>query len=1126
MTIYDQNNAERLINMDSERSQLFNCGWSFALLENGAGYEKAASYTDYKDVEIPHDWLIYDTNDLYKSGEGWYKKTFSLEKGKYKYSIDFDGVYMDSTVYVNGTAVGSWHYGYSSFSFDVTDLLKDGENTVMVQVRYVAPNSRWYSGAGIYRNVYLTKTDPLHIVRDGVYITADPENGNVKVEIEATGDYDSVCHEVFISDGCKVGEFYSNSFKIDGHKLWNLDDPVLYTIKTSIVKANNITDTVENVFGFRSIKFDPNKGFFLNGQHMKLKGVCLHHDLGALGAAVNYSALERQILLMKKMGANAVRTSHNMPSRELVDICDRVGMLVDSESFDMWELPKTEFDYARFFKEDAHKDVLSWVRRDRNHPCIIMWSIGNEIYDTHVSEHGYEIAEMLAGYVREADPKCHAVLTIASNYIEWENSQKIGNLLVHSGYNYTEKCYDEHHKKYPDTVIYGSETSSAVRSRGIYHFPADIPQLTHDDHQCSSLGNSCVGWGRPMESAWIEDRDREFCAGQFVWTGIDYIGEPTPYSTKNSYFGAADTACFPKDAYYFYQSVWTDFKTDPMIHLLPYWDFNEGQLIDVIAYTNAPAAELFFNGKSLGVQNIDHKHGKTLHAEWKIPYEKGELKVNAIDEDGNIVASDVRSSFGDPVEVVLKADRNVINADANELCFIEISTVDENGTFVANARNYVKVTVEGAGRLLGLDNGDSTDYGQYKTDSRKLFSGKLLAIVGSNGEAGEITVTVSSEGLKTAVLSVQSNGFTHDSAAQKLVPQITPSEPGEIPIRKIEACAAGGEKLTEERPCADVKYRIFPKNAAFDDITFKFVKPNGVETDIAEAEMCGDTVKVTAKGEGECILRLYGNNGAEYPQVISDVAFEISGLGEAVHNPYSMILASNFASSDVPVTIIENGALGGFSQRSRVDFTNLDFGKTGTDKIRVYFGNCRNREIPVEIFDGEELIETLMIPHNNGWDKASPFDFTLPVRLKGVHNISVAVSDNCIFGGFEFIEENRAYAALDPADCDNIYGDDYKIGGNGIENIGNNVVIEFKGMDFGGGAHKLELTGRTPNKVNTIQLCCTADGSLRKQLIEFEYSEEYASRVFEIEEISGTTDISFVFMPGSKFDFLGFRFIK
>ena len=1117
--------------MKNERTINFNNGWEFHLTENGTDYSEACA-GEFRAVEIPHDWLIYDAENLYKSGDGWYRKNFSVNcKGNKAYRIEFDCVYMDSTVYANDKKAGDWHYGYSSFAFDITDLVEEGENTVVVQVRYKSPNSRWYSGAGIYRNVHLTVTDPVHIAYNGIYISADGSDGKVKVSTEGVGEYDFVRYRVYDAQGKELLETQDSCFYVNDYKMWGLDDPYLYTLKAEVVKDRNITDECESIFGFRTIKFDPDEGFFLNGEYMKLKGVCLHHDLGALGAAVNYSATERQIKLMKDMGVNAVRTAHNMPSRELLEICDRMGMLVNSESFDMWENPKTEFDNARFFKETAHDDVLSWVKGDRNHPCVIMWSIGNEIYDTHASDHGYEIAEMLVNYVREADPEENAVVTIGSNFIEWERAQKIGEMLVHSGYNYTEKCYDDHHKKYPTTVIYGSETSSAVRSRGIYHFPADMPQLSHDDHQCSSLANSCVGWGRPSEDAWIQDRNRKFCAGQFVWTGIDYIGEPTPYSTKNSFFGMADTACFPKDIYYFYQSVWTDVKTNPMIHLLPYWDFNEGQIIDVIAYTNASKAELFLNGKSLGIKEIDHKNGTILHAEWKVPYEKGTLTVKAMDLQNNIIAEDTQKSFGEAVKVTACTACNKVSADGNKLCFVEIGVVDENGTPVANARNRVKVEVSGAGRLLGLDNGDSTDYEQYKTDSRRLFSGKLLAIIGSDGKVGEINVKISSMGLESAELTVISEG---EGDAEKIfVPQIRPSaDKSDVPVRKIEASVNGGGVFDENRTEAEVICKIFPENATYNDLTCTMVKSNGVETNIAEAEYRDGNFVITAKGDGECIFRIYANNGSEYPQVISDVPIKITGLGEAVRSPYSMTIGGNYNISSMPLNVIEDNALGGFTEKCWAGYSSFDFGKTGSEVLRLYIGNCANRDIPIEVWDGipeEEgsvKLITAMFPHNNCWNSSEPYDFALPAKLNGMHNICFVIAEKCIFGGFEFIKSEKAYAQLNAGDNDNVYGDDFEVKGSCVEKIGNNVVLEFTDMDFGDGTCKLEVYGRTPNEINTIQLRYTENGARKTQLLEFAYSDEYIAREFEIEKISGITDVSFVFMPGSKFDFGSFRFVK
>lgn len=1104
---------------------LINDGWEFKLMPNDSGFDAAMDDSDWKSVDIPHDWLIYDTENLYASGEGWYRRTLVVDNTeKLCYGLSFDGIYMDSTIYVNGKKVLRHTNGYTAFFADITDFLHNGENQIAVMVDHRSPNSRWYAGAGIFRDVELSVKKPVHIEYNGVYISANADSGEIAVSVKICGNADSVRYTILDGNGAEVISQDGGAeavLRLPEFDLWDIDDPKLYTLVTEIICGGEISDRSEDIFGFRKTEFDPDNGFFLNGRSMKLKGVCLHHDLGALGSAVNYRAEERRIRLMKDMGANAVRTAHNMPSRQLIKICNRLGMLVVSECYDMWELEKTQYDNARFFKETAEQDVESWVSRDRNAPCVIMWSIGNEIYDTHASAHGYEIAERLVKAVRQSDPRENAKVTIGSNFIEWENAQKIGEMLGISGYNYTERCYDDHHKKYPSTVIYGSETSSAVRSRGIYHFPLSSPILTHDDKQCSSLSNSCVGWGRPSEDAWIQDRDRKFCAGQFVWTGIDYIGEPTPYDTKNSYFGMADTCCFPKDIYYFYKSVWTD---KPMVHLLPYWDFNDGQEIDVIAYTNLPRTELFLNGKSLGVRETDIENGKILHCHWQVPYEKGEIRVKAYDESGNILAEDLRRSFGDPVKVIAKADKNKISADGTDLCFIEISVCDAEGNPVENARNRVSVKVSGAGRLLGMDNGDSTDYEQYKASDRRIFSGKALAIIGSSLEAGEITVEISSKGLEPAVIKINSETAEHSGVSALM--RVEHTIPGDdIPIRKIEL-SGGNISLDENNTSFSADIKIFPENASFDDIKCIIVNENGIKSNIAETAYSDKRITVTAKGDGKGILRVYAFNGGKYPQVISELKLSVTGLGCAVTDPYEFISAGRYDISNIPLNIIENGALGGFPDKIYAGYRNLDLGSFGTDRITLYFGNSTGRDIPVEIWDGipesegSILLATAMFPHNNGWGSFSPLDFKLDSRISGIHDICFVISDKCIFGGFEFIPCERAYEKLFPAENDGIYGDDYSVNGQNVEKIGNNVVISFNGMNFGEGSDRITVCGRTPNKINSIQLKC----GQKTQILEFSRSESYTEQSFEIEKISGNADISFVFMPGSNFDFAWFRF--
>ncbi|MDY2848083.1 MAG: glycoside hydrolase family 2 TIM barrel-domain containing protein [Oscillospiraceae bacterium] len=1127
-----------------KRKNLFNDGWEFALAENNSVLADSADL-DYKPVDIPHDWLIYDTYDLYKSNDGFYRKTFVIDDiSSADYILYFDGVYMNSTVFINGEELYTQTHGYASFQVNISDHVQEGENRIDVIVRHQAPNSRWYSGAGIFRNVYLYKLSTVHINVDGVYISPNPDTGDIYISAELSGVSSimppmKLIYTALSEDGTAIARGEKDVtwsccetvIHAENYKLWSLDEPNLYTLKTELIIAQDgtVLDCSEDSFGFRKIVFDPDNGFSLNGKEMKLKGVCLHHDLGCLGAAFNTAALERQLMLMKDMGVNSVRTSHNMPAPELMELCDRIGMLVDDEAFDMWELPKTEFDNARFFKDTAPNDVMKWVKRDRNHPCLIMWSIGNEIYDTHADDHGYEIAEMLKDNVRRYDYKKNAAVTIASNFIEWERSQRIGEMLGVSGYNYTERCYDEHHKKYPSTVIYGSETSSAVRSRGIYHFPADVPQLTHDDHQCSSLANSCVVWGKPAEEAWILDRDRKFCCGQYIWTGIDYIGEPTPYSTKNSYFGAVDTAGIPKDIYYFYQSVWTSFKDKPMIHLLPYWDYNDGQLIDVIAYTNAPSCELFVNGRSLGVTHIDHEKGDILHAHSIVPYEAGYISAKAYDEKGNTIAEDIRYSFTDPVSVSAKPERAEIKADGEDIVFVEISVTDKNDRPVENARNRVTVFVEGAGVLMGTDNGDSTDYDQYKTNSRRLFSGKAVAAIRSLTESGDIIVRVESEGLQTAQVIIKAMpAEIREGISCNTYVECIENTNKEVPVRAIKACS-DINTLTKDSPTAEVTYKLLPENATFADISCEALKPGGIKTACGKAELKDGKVIVTGLGDGEFNLRMTCNNGSKYPQIISEIRFSCNGLGAAVRSPYGFNCANTFSSGSDELNFINNNAISGFGNSGFARYDNFDFGRAGSSEVILHMGHNTNKDIPVRLYAEQPertLIGDIMFPDNKLWEGFAPMSFKLSRTVRGMQDIVFEIDGNLTFGGFEFVPNDEAVSEILPVYNDELYGDDYTIEGERIVNIGNNVVIGFNGIDFGEGVTRITITGRTDNVLNSIQLRTVKDGVQKTRLLEFKNSPEYAPRTFEIEPLTGVNDVSFVFLPGSKFDFESFRFEK
>ena len=1126
---------------------LFNDGWQFCLCDIGTELS-ALPGRHWYDVELPHDWLINDTSKLYETGEGWYRRSLpcSAEQLSGRVLLNFDGVYMNSTLFVNGKEVGSWTYGYSAFEHDITDFLHEGENELLLRVSHQSPNTRWYSGAGIFRDVMLKLRPAAYIGTNGVYIHSapQPEGGwTTEVETDVVGEASDIrmLLEVFDPAGASMGgygleahfdgghEKFTASFNSTDPELWSVDDPMLYTLKISLYSGSELLDCVNETFGYRTAEFYPDRGFLLNGEPVKLHGVCMHHDLGALGSALNEAALARQLRIMKEMGVNAIRTSHNMPARQLVQLCDEMGLLVDSEAFDMWEKPKTEFDNHRFFTEHAERDVRSWIERDRNHPCIIMWSIGNEINDT-IDPHGLDITKRLYEYVLKYDPKGNAAPTIGSNYMGDENAQKCSDVVKLAGYNYSEYLYDEHHAKYPGWVIYGSETASAVRSRGIYRFPAELPLLTGEDCQCSSLDNSVVGWGSSAMKSWRLDRDCPFCCGQFIWTGFDYIGEPTPYNTKNSYFGIVDTAGFPKDIYYFYQSVWLSPEQKKVLHIVPsYWDFIPGQEIDVLIYSNARDVELFLNGKSVGTHVMELETSQDMRAHFKVPFEPGVLRVVGHFADGS-ECSEVLHTPSDPAAVVLTSDKETLLADGRDIAFVEISTVDVNGIPVGNARNRIRVEVSGAGRLVGLDNGDSTDYDSYKGDNRRLFSGKLLAMIESTLEPGEITVRAYSEGLENAELRLVSENCGEVSGVSVVTenkfPAVCRAYTGEVPARLLLP-EVDVNSFDPERRSAEIRAKLLPENCTYDDISWSVVRRNGVESSLAQVEGSGRSAVVTAKGDGEFFVRAMVHNGAEHPQVIADIPFTAEGLGAAVRDAYSFISASTLDSSNVPTNIIEDGALSNFDGRTVMTYSDIDFGKTGSQIISLSVGTCF--DMPVEVWEGTpddgKLICRVDFGNNGHWCGFAGQDFALAERLTGVRTISVVIDSRVIFGGFSFVPIERAYDTNWVGEADSVYGDDYRIDGRRVADIGNNVIINYEGLDFGeGGSEALIISGETGNPMNQIQLRYTPAGGAQKTvLLEFQQDGGREQR-FDIPKLSGVNDVSFVFMPGSRFDFDWFRF--
>lgn len=1125
-------------------------------------------------VNLPHDWLIANSADHYENSEGWYQKTISSDILPFDASSDddwllyFEGVYMDCTIFVNGMQAGEWKYGYSSFEVRLTPFLKTGENTILVHVRYQSPNSRWYSGAGIYRSVWLKKVPAVHIASDGIAAeTHRLENGKWSLCMHTTLEKEGIqqsAKDFFASENDNKSTSLSLSFCIqtlDGTvilseipedtpvtltniKPWDISEPNLYKIVCTLSENGTAIQTETITTGFRTTRFDTNEGFFLNDVHIKLKGVCQHHDLGALGSAVNRSAIKRQLTILKSMGVNAVRTTHNMPAVELLELADEMGILIVDEAFDMWEMSKTTYDYARFFKEWSARDVKSWICRDRNHPCVILWSIGNEIYDTHANEHGQEITRYLKEQVLLHDPYGHALPTIGSNFMHGENARKCADILKIAGYNYAERLYNKQHADHPDWVIYGSETSSTVQGRGIYHFPLAKPLLTDDDGQCSSLGNSTVNWGaKNQQFCAVSDLHMPFSLGQFLWSGFDYIGEPTPYQSRNSFFGQIDTAGFPKDAYYFYQSVWTDAKTNPMIHILPYWDFNPGQMIDVRVYTNAPKAALFFNDTLIGEKKLAHTQEDNIIADWSLPYKKGVLTAIAYDEAGNEIARDTKHSFGDASSLRLSADRLEVPANGEELIFVTIDALDADGYPVDNATNRVHVTVEGEGLLAGLDNGDSTDYEPYKGDCRRLFSGKLLAIIAPTLNAGTITVTASSDGLKDAVLTLNTVACQNRCSDDLHIMTITRdpladavSHATDIPVRSITLSCEDSCILTASKPSAVISAVTHPANATAQPLDWKVTNADGVVVPYATLEQIDDThIRILAFADGSFFVRCSVTNGRGCTALYSMLEFKAEQIGTMNLDPYSFTVGSLYTYAEGEVANGNaHGAATGSEGTTSITYGPFDFGTFGTDTVTIPIFETESQPVDLTFIEGKTKSKPGTILCTGRYDKKMIWDqyqeetFKLPKRLKGVTTFTIQVTDRKLhIGGLTFHKLEKAWTTLAASDIDRIYGDAFCRTDDAITGIGNNVTIEYTDMDFGDETSAvIEITGRSPIAKNTIHVRTSNGTEEALNIAEFTYSEDYTTKCFPVNVLSDSQTVTLLFLPGSNFDLKSIRFIK
>lgn len=1130
---------------------LFNSDWKFRKLEyNDKSMElPGRELSGFESISVPHDALIGDAYGFYDDCVLWYaRKTGIIPQKNKRYYIYFEGVYMDATVYVNDKRVGDWVNGYTSFYFDITDVLKNEDDLILVRIKYKCPNSRWYGGPGINRNVWLYEMQSEHFCPDSLYVSAgeakegmpdkistgDNRTVRASAEAEITGNKEdisavfSICDrdgsEIFNSAVLHEDENIAVSIEseaisdnrllfsveikgLHNIKLWDMDEPYLYTLTAHLYKGCEVVDFETVSFGFRDINITNDNGFFLNGRHLKLNGVCLHSDYGALGTAFHRDMALRQVQLMKDMGVNAIRFAHHPTAPQMLDICDEEGVLVMDEAFDCWRGSKTEYDYGRFFDDWSAKDMEAFIKRDRNHPSIIMWSIGNEIYDTHKGPEGIDTLKYLMKLVKKYDPYKNAFVTLCSNYMPWENTQKAADVIKLIGYNYAERLYEEHHKEHPDWFIYGSETASCVQSRGIYHFPLERSLLSDEDMQCSSLGNSTTSWGaRSHDFCITTERDTPFSLGQFLWAGIDYLGEPTPYHTKNSYLGIVDTAGFPKDAYYLYKAEWN--KREPSLHMLPYWDFNPGQLIDVRICGSGNEAELFKDGVSLGRKRIDHEKGMSLFADYKVPYSEGELRAVMYDINGNAVLEQREHSFKDAKVLRLSQSEFEVKEDEDRLFFVEITALDDEGYEVKNAASRVNISVTGAGYLYGLDNGDSTDYDSFKGSSKRMFRGKLLAIVRSTGKAGRISVKA----------EIDKN---------------------DIPLRKTELIPEGKTLITPDDNDLRIGVKVYPENAAGFELIYEITNEAGVKIQNATVseEISPDnerTLIVHALADCDMKIRALCREKDGRITDISSLELKAEGFGALFLDPYSFVSASLYTSS---FGELGNGNDNGISTPNTgtawAAFENVDF-KGGTDEVIIPVFELASERTEFIFWKG--------LPHKEGsriigrgiyhkpsiWNVYQDETFKLDERLKGIDTFAVELVDHKVhIKGFVFKESNTAFLDNRAKDADEIYGDTFDIRDDAVYGIGNNVSLVFKGLDFTeSGTGEVTICGHTKMENNSVHILFEGEGMSEHQIVEFEGSEDFVSRDFKLNGIKGKCDVTFLFLPGCDFDFRSFKFIN